>query len=79
MRGVSGHQARSGTRRLTRKAAATGGLVEKTHLYERSLNELEHHFGTHAVKALFGSFCGQGRTRSVKYEEPASALLRIGS
>jgi hypothetical protein len=46
----------------------------RTHLYERSISELEHRFGTRAVKALLSSFCGQGRTRSLRYDELASAL-----
>jgi nucleoside phosphorylase len=46
----------------------------RAHLYERSLNELEHRFGTPAAKALLSSFCGKGHIRSLKYEELASVL-----
>ena len=49
------------------------GLV-RAHLYGRSLSELKHRFGEHATKALLNSFCSQGRNRSLRYEELASAL-----
>jgi hypothetical protein len=51
-----------------------GTHLVRDRLYERSLNELQHRFGTPAVRALLSAFCGQGRNRSLRYEELVSAL-----